>query len=83
MTRGRLLLCQFAVAAIAIGLWQVLATVPIYGVTLLPPFFFSTPYAVFARIVKWFSEGTIWHHLGITLLEVRSWPLSSAHWQAR
>src|SRR5262249_4076399 len=39
------------------------------GVLLLPPFFFSTPAAVGARIVKWFVEGTIWWHLGITLLE--------------
>ncbi len=41
------------------ALWQVLTTVPIGGVKLLPPFFFSTPTDVAARIVKWFVEGTI------------------------
>ena len=46
-----------------------LTTVPIGGVTLLPPFFFSTPTDVAARIVKWFVEGTIWKHLWITLVE--------------
>src|SRR5262249_25173270 len=39
------------------------------GVKLLPPFFFSTPADVAARIVKWFAEGTIWKHLWITLVE--------------
>ena len=38
-------------------------------VTLLPPFFFSTPLDVAARDVKWFVEGTIWKHLWITLVE--------------
>ena len=36
---------------------------------LLPPFFFSTPSDVALRIVKWLAEGTIWHHLWITLFE--------------
>ncbi|MEA2937664.1 MAG: sulfonate transport system permease protein, partial [Alphaproteobacteria bacterium] len=44
-------------------------TVPIFGVKLLPPFFFSTPENVYNRVVKWFSEGTIWVHLSITLVE--------------
>jgi NitT/TauT family transport system permease protein len=36
---------------------------------LFPPFFFSTPLDVVERIIKWFSEGTIWRPLWITLLE--------------
>jgi len=32
-------------------------------------FFFATPGDVAVRISKWFAEGTIWYHLGITLLE--------------
>ena len=48
---------------VLIGFWQILATVPIFGDTLLPPFFFSTPYDVGRRIVKWLVEGTIWRHL--------------------
>jgi NitT/TauT family transport system permease protein len=69
MPRRTLLVLQLLVAAFAVLLWHVLTTVPIAGVTLLPPFFFSTPSAVAARILKWLAEGTIWHHLWITLSE--------------
>jgi NitT/TauT family transport system permease protein len=68
-SRLTLLVLQLLVAVVAIGLWHVLTTVPIFGAKLLPPFFFSTPYDVAARIVKWFAEGTIWKHLQITLTE--------------
>ena len=71
MSRGKLLSLQLLVAVVAIALWHVLTTVPFIGsVKLLPPFFFSTPVDVAARIVEWFVEGTIWHHLWITLIEV-------------
>ena len=69
MNRVTLLALQLLVGVVLIGTWQVLTTVPIGGVKLLPPFFFSTPYDVGARIVKWLVEGTIWKHLYITLLE--------------
>src|SRR5215475_14275466 len=69
VSRPKLLMLQLLVAIAAVLLWQVLTTVPIGGVTLLPPFFFSTPYNVVARIVKWFVEGTIWKHLWMTLIE--------------
>lgn len=62
-------LAQVLVGVVALVLWQVFATVPIGGVILLPPFFFSTPLDVGARVFKWFADGTIWLHLGITLLE--------------
>ena len=52
-----------------IALWHVLTTVPVGGKPLVPPFFFSTPLDVAARVVKWFVEGTIWRHLWITLTE--------------
>ena len=42
------------------------------GKPLVPPFFFSTPVDVVARIIKWFAEGTIWRHLWITLTRRRS-----------
>ena len=32
----------------------------IRGATLLPPFFFSNPVDVAARVVKWFADATIW-----------------------
>jgi NitT/TauT family transport system permease protein len=69
MSRLTLLGCQIAVALVFFALWQLLATVPLFGVTVLPPFFFSTPSAVFGRIVKWLIEGTIWRHLLVTLTE--------------
>ena len=62
-------IAQILVGVSAIALWQLLATIPIAGTIILPPFFFSTPVDVAARIFKWFTEGTIWFHLGITLLE--------------
>src|SRR5712675_434242 len=81
MSRLNLLILQLLVAVVVVALWQVLTTVPIGGVKLLPPFFFSTPWDVGARIVKWFVEGTIWKHLWITLVE-SVLPLSSARWPA-
>lgn len=69
MNRAVLFLLQALVAVVAIALWQILTTVSIFGVTVLPPFFFSTPGAVWTRIVKWVAEGTIWRHLVVTLIE--------------
>ena len=68
-SRLMLLACQMLVAVVTLGLWQVLSTVPVFGLTVLPPFFFSTPVDVGARILKWLAEGTIWRHLAVTLLE--------------
>ena len=69
MSRVTLLSLQLLIAVIAIAAWHVLTTVPIGGITLLPPFFFSTPGDVAARIVKLFAQGMIWKHLWITLAE--------------
>src|ERR1700727_1383432 len=69
MSRVKLLSLQVLVAVVAIGLWEFLATVPIHGRILLPPFFFSNPIDVGRQIVDWFASGVIWKHLGITLLE--------------
>ena len=70
MNRITLLGLQLAVAVIAIAAWHFATTIPFSdGKPLMAPFFFSTPGDVFARIVKWFSEGTIWRHLWITLSE--------------
>ncbi len=57
------------VAVVALGLWQLLATVPVFGRMLLPPFFFSNPVDVGSQIVDWFATGVIWKHLLITLWE--------------
>ena len=64
-----LLVLQVLVAVIALALWQLLATVPVFGRVLLPPFFFSNPADVISQIIDWFSSGVIWKHLLITLWE--------------
>ncbi len=69
MSRVTLLALQVLVAMVGLVLWQVFATIPVFGKILLPPFFFSNPVDVFSQIVKWFSSGVIWKHLWITLIE--------------
>jgi NitT/TauT family transport system permease protein len=69
VARVRLIGLQVIVGLLAIALWQIGTTVPVGGDYLLPPFFFSTPMDVAARVVKWFVEGTVWRHLWITLYE--------------
>ena len=70
MNRITLLALQVLVAILALVIWHLLTTIPMSGgKPLFPPFFFSTPLDVLARIIKWFSEGTIWRHLWITLIE--------------
>jgi NitT/TauT family transport system permease protein len=69
MSRIRLLLLQTLVAVVAIGAWHALSTDEYFGVALLPPFFFSTPSDVAARIMKLFAGGAVWRHLAVTLTE--------------
>ncbi len=69
MHRGKLILLQLLVGVLTIAVWEIGSSVPIGGSYLLPPFFFSTPTDVAARIIKWFVEGTVWRHLWITLYE--------------
>jgi NitT/TauT family transport system permease protein len=69
MTRPVLLFWQILVAVALIAFWHVGSSVPIFGVYLLPKFFFSTPADVFLRVWKMFAGGTIWRHLSITLTE--------------
>jgi NitT/TauT family transport system permease protein len=69
MSRLNLTALQLLVAIVAIGIWHVCTSVPIFGTLLLPPFFFSTPGDVALRVVKLFAGGTVWRHLWITLSE--------------
>jgi NitT/TauT family transport system permease protein len=69
MPRVMLLSMQVLVAVVSLALWQFLATEPILGHTVLPPFFFSTPVAIGSQIIDWFITGVIWKHLAITLWE--------------
>jgi len=69
VSRGKLLSLQLLVAVVAIALWHLLTAVPLVGEPLLPSFFFATPENVAKRIVRWFSDGSIFLHLWITLIE--------------
>ena len=69
MHRARLLLFQVLVGVAALALWQLFATVPIFGTVVLPPFFFSTPVDVGGRIIHLFATGVVWKHLWVTLAE--------------
>src|SRR5205814_10255347 len=68
MSRLTLIALQILVAVVGIAIWHILTSVPIAGVIVLPPFFFSTPFDVVARIWRWFATGSVWIHLGVTLL---------------
>jgi NitT/TauT family transport system permease protein len=69
VSRIGLLSLQLLVAIVGLALWQLLATVPLFGKVWLPPFFFSNPVDVGGQIVDWFKSGVIWKHLVITLWE--------------
>ncbi len=69
VSKRTLLALQIMVAVVALGIWHIGSSVPVFGVYFLPKFFFSTPWDVAARIVKLFSGTLIWKHLGITLTE--------------
>ena len=69
MSRIGLFALQLLVAVVGVAAWQLLATVPIFGRIVLPPFFFSNPVDVGSQIVAWFASGIIWKHLAITLWE--------------
>ena len=61
-----LLSLQALVAVVLVLSWHVASTTSLLGEPKNIQFFFSTPYKVIERVIKWFSEGTIWYHLGIT-----------------
>ncbi|KFI26026.1 ABC transporter permease [Haematobacter missouriensis] len=69
MSKPVLLALQALVAVVAVGFWWVLTNTTLFGDPARIQFFFSTPGDVLAQIVRWFSTGTIWYHLWITLLE--------------
>jgi NitT/TauT family transport system permease protein len=69
MSRATLVTLQILVAVVAIALWYVLTTYPVFGRILLPPFFFSNPVDVGSQVAAWFANGVIWKHLWVTLIE--------------
>ena len=64
-----LLPAQVGVALVVILVWHLFTATTIFGNPANARFFFSTPVDVAVRIYEWFAAGTIWYHLGITLLE--------------
>ena len=63
--RGRwITVFQLLLLIAVFALWDVLTRTEI-----LPPFFFGEPLIVLQRVWEWFSGGTIYRHLGVTLLE--------------
>jgi NitT/TauT family transport system permease protein len=69
MSRLTLIALQLLVAVVTLALWHILTTVEFGGRHLLPPFFFSNPFDVAARIYKMFATGVVWRHLWVTLVE--------------
>lgn len=69
MSRTKLLALQILVGVVVVAFWWLGSTVKIFGSLLLPPFFFSTPADVFARVVRMVSTGVVWPHLWVTLIE--------------
>jgi NitT/TauT family transport system permease protein len=57
------------VAVTGLVLWHLASSTQIFGNPKTVAFFFANPVSVGQRIVQWFAGGTIWHHLGVTLLE--------------
>ena len=69
MDRRTLITLQVLVGVTAVALWYLLSTYKVFGIYLLPPFFFSTPLEVAQQIYAWFATGVIWKHLWVTLIE--------------
>jgi sulfonate transport system permease protein len=64
MTRRRVLALQILLLMAVFVIWDVLTRTGI-----LAPFFFGEPLVVLQRIWEWFSGGTIYKHLAVTLIE--------------
>jgi NitT/TauT family transport system permease protein len=65
---------QLALLIALLALWHTLTALEI-----LPSFFFGKPIAVFAKAYQWFASGSIFKHLGVTLIEtLLSFALGSA-----
>jgi NitT/TauT family transport system permease protein len=69
MNRVLLFFLQVLVAAVILAIWHVATTTELFGNPKTMAFFFANPWKVFLRIVDWFSSGSIWYHLWITLSE--------------
>ncbi len=64
MLSRRIAVLQVLLLLALFAIWDVLTRTEI-----LPPFFFGEPLVVLQRIWEWFSGGTIYKHLAVTLVE--------------
>jgi NitT/TauT family transport system permease protein len=64
-----LFIAQCAVAVVTIVFWHIVSTTHLFGDPDTLSFFFSTPADVARQIWIWFSGGSIWYNLWITLWE--------------
>ncbi len=69
MKKSKLIALQLLVATTILLVWHMATTTPQLFNVKLAQFFFSTPLDIAARVVKMFSGGEIWRHLGVTLAE--------------
>jgi NitT/TauT family transport system permease protein len=69
MNRAFLLFLQVLVAVVILGVWHLVTATSLFGNPKTMAFFFADPLKVALRIVQWFTTGSIWYHLWITLSE--------------
>ncbi len=62
--RGRIVAARLGLAVLALGMWEIAVRAG-----WVDAFFFSRPLLIGARVGEWFAEGSIWPHLGTTLIE--------------
>ncbi|PZM08172.1 ABC transporter permease [Rhizobium tubonense] len=59
---------QIAILVFTLGLWQISS-----DRQWIDPFFYSSPYSIWARLIEWATEGTsegsLWYHLWVTMEE--------------
>jgi NitT/TauT family transport system permease protein len=69
MKRLGLVATQVGIAVVVVLFWHIAATTRLVGDPKNIAFFFATPAGVARQIYEWFSEGSIWYNLWITLEE--------------
>lgn len=69
MNRAILLSLQILVAVVILLVWHLATTTTLFGNPKTISFFFADPLKVALRVVQWFTSGSIWYHLWITLSE--------------
>lgn len=69
ISRLKLLALQVLVAIVALVLWHIVTNYPVVSDVKTMRFFFSTPLDVISRVIKMFSDGSVYLHLWVTLVE--------------